>query len=88
MKIDEVIRAVNKKRYEALKTGPTAKPVIRVYMDYDFWIECMDEIRGGVDPHVYEFHTQGTLGGCDVFPVPSNFRDKRHPPFEVVLVSV
>lgn len=89
MKIEEVCNAVSKKHYE-IKTENIDidyEPKIAVYMNYEYWRECMAEISGGVGAGVFEFYDNHTVMGYPVWKVPPmHGRDgeKLHAPFIVV----
>jgi hypothetical protein len=89
MKIEELCNAVSKKHYE-IKTESVNSdyvPKIAIYMDYEYWRECVDEIKGAVAGVVFEFYDHNTVMGYPVWKVaPTHGRDgeKVHAPFSVV----
>lgn len=84
MKINEVFDAVYKARVRAIRKDQYAEPIIRVYMDHEYWEDCMAEINGEVSPSIFEFFSKNTILGHEVFQVLNNKNSKRHAPFKVV----
>ena len=92
MKIDEVIQAVY---YAARKANKRhhrgAKPVLAVYMEYDYYCECCHELEREreVSGVVFEFIQAGTIAGFEVHRVVSGSLACKitHPPFRVVDIT-
>lgn len=83
-KIDEVIKAVNQEldRLYSEITDTTIKPDINIYMDIDYWHDCISELNGEVGPWAYEFYVDRTIRGFPVWRVIPF--EKTHPPFVIV----
>ncbi len=84
IKIYEVFNAVNDMRIKA-KRETNKEPDIRIYMNYEFWHECMSECSHEVSAGAFEFYSNQTFCGHIVYRVPDNYKGKQHPSFEVVL---
>lgn len=70
MKIKECIEAVYQLENKSIREkGSNYQPNIVIYMEYDFFIECMQEICGSVEPFVYEFFEARTIMGYPVYRV-------------------
>ena len=89
MKIDEVINEVCCAARRASRGRRGVKPVLAIYMDYDYYYECGSEIRGGVSADVNEFCYRGTILGFEVHRVTIGpfTEETTHPPFRVVDIT-
>ena len=94
MLIEEVIKAIHSFRREAIaKANDLYNPTFIIYMDDQFWDQCMFEIPGGgyTNPIIPEFYNEGTMFGYPVFRViptrvvRENF--KRHSPYRIFEVK-
>jgi hypothetical protein len=85
MKIKEVINAVDEKITDhCMKYGN--EPKLNIYMDYQYWDECMSDIVGDVPSIEYEFFYNQTIFGHVVYLVHANHVGKLHTPFLVCAV--
>lgn len=84
MRIKEVEKAIFYTRKNAFRESGGREPKIKIYMDYDYWHECMQEIKGGVSCCSEEFYRHHTVCGYKVWRVISNVDGSSHSPFEVI----
>lgn len=72
MKIDDVAEELYKKYHQLM--GESNKhdfsPKLAIYMDYDFYFECLAEINGNVSGCAMDFMNNGVLMGYPVWMVP------------------
>ncbi len=91
-RIEEVAENVYRKRSEIQSRGPYEEPSLVIYMDYDYYGECMAEIRGECSSQAFEFIDQGTLFGHRVYQVVEGYQRRgcmasiRHVPWRIVEV--
>lgn len=91
-RIEEVAENIYSKRREIRRRGPDEEPSLVIYMDYDYYGECMAEIRGECSSQAFEFMDQGTIFGHRVYQVVEGYTHKgcltptRHIPWRVVEV--
>ena len=89
MKIDEIISAIHDKRkcLIALNADCNYEPILAVYMNYDYWVECKMEIQGEVSRAIDGFFHDDTIMGYPVWKVSPSFakeKNKEHVPFMIV----
>jgi hypothetical protein len=85
MKIEEICNSIIRTLDSAM-IKENKKPNIRIYMDYDYWHECCNEISGEVNQEAYDFFHSNTVMGYEVWRVVSDNNGKRHIPFKVVVL--
>ena len=94
MKVEEIIEAVwSKKKDLILKSkSPDDRINLAVYMDYEYWVECMSEFNNAdYCASSYEFYDSCTILGFPVYrvtPTRTRHGDVRHEPFKVVNLDV
>ncbi len=82
LKIQEVINEVHNRSC----VGPNGmQPMLCIYMDYEYWSDCMREIKGGVSHAIHEFHNRNVILGYPVYRVVS-YNEVNHVPFRVVQI--
>ena len=96
LKIDEVIDKVFEKEKNYMATdsyGPEDHPKFAIYMDIDFWLDCMKEITGEkVSTIAMEFFERDEILGHKVWRVTPNFikqtsDNEKHDRYVVVLLD-
>jgi len=86
-KIQKVIDAVGRKRQSYLSKGARCIPRLVIYMDYEYWADCVNEIDGQVPIGEYEFVSKNTIEGCPVWRVVPSQGCPLPPSFIVVALN-
>jgi hypothetical protein len=85
MKLDKLLKELREKRSRLVAEGH--HPVFTIYMEYLFWLECKNELRGEMSTISYEFVVEDTIEGSKVWHVASlvtsNGKSVTHPPFVI-----
>lgn len=63
---------------------PTERPRLIIYMEYDYFHECMAEIpKGGIISDYFEFIDNNTIHGHPVFLAIAAHRGRKPSPFKI-----